>query len=973
MAYLDGVSFIQGQYSSQEKIEGMDSNSQTVVYGKPVLEFEKLSMEGTPIHMYFKMDGEKVKLEYSLIVKTNIEGAIPMALKEFDIRLKFPDSDIKDISLCPFLVPGQRPQIVKGSKTWDNVYDFLSVKKAILDGPVFLEWDGQLQWVDISSPEMQANIKKEDYRPNPQITHVTGTISIDVANDCESASYKGMFEGVKNLLCWESEIIDGERVYYKDPYKDDAIYFLPQEYRIKALRSNAPDITTEIVKEGDKQKILTRIRIAPYVHPNAKRDAFKIFMGRKGKKYCNLLYGGFDSTRFAWGRDMINGKLYGDRGFTSIINEKEIQASPDSSFLIVLETPQDDMVKFFQEKITEDDLVIGEVYFKVHDGIDDKKEKELGPIKVNLNLHKLVGIQPEVRIDNCTWPDYEATITNRGSYPIEIGGLTMSVLRWKDNKVLDAEHELESKSSEPFPVTLDHDASVKVGLTQDQVERIKHRKLAGIGKVDENYWNELICEPYSFRLHDKDIEEVLTKVNETAAYEHEDWILTLEQYVEWPNHPELAALQVGIRNKFGLNEIVTFTGAEEKTRISMTPNLNATLQTRLAGNQQFEYRIRRIMKDGPKDPEWTAWYPCSGNYLFLREEDLNEPTVPNDPEPIDSTEVNGAQQEAGSQEPESEFETKELVLSFWMSWNKDVKEVIVDVLYDDDNNNIHFTKPNIRLTRDDNGSQNVTLQVKDPEIKPKILVRYQGKKLTMSDVTTVNDLMVKLPSAAPPFTGESVALNEALDRLGDIKTPHKQLGENKSKKEKRKMMIGLAIGLLTLLAILIIYFVSGSRNSSNAGNNTVKGTEVASTNVSSSKAQNGNGASALADNDTSMEDLNMSFTVNWEDQWRNVYVEVSYDDDKNNIHANRSFELNRESLLPYNVTFRVKKSGVRPQVKVTYVNNNGVRVSSNKLTVSNYTVDLPFAFPPKGERTIKTKIPIKKKPYIPTKLRERVQ
>ena len=131
MAYLDGVSFIQGQYSSQEKIEGMDSNSQTVVYGKPVLEFEKLSMEGTPIHMYFKMDGEKVKLEYSLIVKTNIEGAIPMALKEFDIRLKFPDSDIKDISLCPFLVPGQRPQIVKGSKTWDNVYDFLSVKKAI--------------------------------------------------------------------------------------------------------------------------------------------------------------------------------------------------------------------------------------------------------------------------------------------------------------------------------------------------------------------------------------------------------------------------------------------------------------------------------------------------------------------------------------------------------------------------------------------------------------------------------------------------------------------------------------------------------------------------------------------------------------------------------------------------------------------------------------------------------------------------
>lgn len=787
------INLIQGEYTPLEIMTGINSNGEIIEYGKPVLEFERLSMEGVPIHLYFKIEEQKVQMHFKFTVKTSVSGSMPLYLRDLEIKLNLSGTDIPSSTLSLYnskLDSGERPQVVSGTWTWDNVHEFIGVKKALLSGNATIVWNGKVQFVNICQqasaqhgaaetqeqprvlrgpelrkptvlptrrtgypqPEIQERIKEENYRLEPQTALVSGEIPICVSSSSNDNSYKVMFGDVNNLLCWDSEILDGHTVYFKDPFKDDIIYFLPQEYRIMALESNAPDITTEIVKSGDTQKILTRIKIAPYVHPNAKRDVYRIFFNRKGKKYCDLKYGGYDSAQFKWGGEMPDGKLYGDNGFTDInINNTEINASPDSCFTIVLETPRDELAKLFQEKILGEGIHIGDVYFTVHDDIDGENKKELGPIPVKLDLHKLAGIHPEVKIDSCSRPDYEATITNRGSYPIEIGGLAMSLL----SGTSDAVHDLKIQSNLPIPALLEQNSCMHVRVTQEQVENLPRGFT----------WNKLLCEPYSIRLRDEDLKGALTKINESAAYVHEEWILLLETSVDWVKRQEITALQVGLRNKFGLNEIVTLTSDQVKKNISMTPNLGASLNTKLESNRIFEYRFRYFTTDGPKEPDWTAWLTCSSNYLLIRDNDLNEPTVHEEATDVKENRNNGA-----DSIPESGDDLKDLKLSFWMSWTKDVEQVIVDVFYDDEKNDIHNTIKNVQLDRNDAEAKTITLRVKDPKIKPQIIVTYKPKNkdkmTTMSDLTVVDNPMVNLPSAAPQFKGDSPNRKEALKRIG---------------------------------------------------------------------------------------------------------------------------------------------------------------------------------------------------------------
>lgn len=617
------VNYVNGAYNGQMQIDGIDKDKNPVVYGTPTIEFDRLNTAGAPIALDFSTSGESVRMHYKFRVNTNVSNAIPLVLTEVKVvmHIKLEDGSMVNNDLVHFSV-STSSQIIEGEKSWNNINDFLAVKKAIEQNEekANITWEGIVRWVDITSEEVQKNLKNPDYTPLPKNTALSGTIPIEAVPG--SANHKSMFDGVKNLMCWDFEILNEKKVYFKDPLKEDAIYFLPQEYRIKALPNNAPDMRTEIVKENGENKVLMSFTIAPYIHPNAKRDAYRIFQKRKGKNYCELRYGGYENARFEYGGEMAGGKLYGEDGFTSIESEGSIEAGPDSHFFIVMKVPHDNLVSLFQDKIMTDGIVIGHVYFKVTDGIQNET-LELDPIPVLLDLHKLAGIQPDVRELECTWPKYAANITNRGQYPIEIGGAAMSVLHWDDNKVKvkDARHDLKHRTA--WPVILHTGESMKVEIDSDQAEKIKHKKLLGIGKVDTDYWNELVCEPYHIRVLDDSLKEIMVSTNESATYDHDTWTLSVICNFRWSDYPDLTALQIELKNKFGLDETVTLTNGDEKPKIPMVSNLNADMHSQQAGDRLFEYRIRIITMCGPKNPAWSDWAEDSGNMLFIYEEDIS--------------------------------------------------------------------------------------------------------------------------------------------------------------------------------------------------------------------------------------------------------------------------------------------------------------------------------------------------------------
>ena len=891
MVNPEEINFLYGPYVPGTKIKGADSNLQPLEYGEPKLAFERLSLDGTPIHLYFKIENDQVIMDYKFTVQTDVADAVPMILRNLNIKLIYPDHTQ---TLNFYMNRSQRPQEASGTEKWKDIQNFIALKKAILkEGGAKIEWSGKFLWFDITSPELQEKLKQENAPIEPQSTTVGGTIDIDALEDSH------MFEDVKNLLCWEKEtFLDNEghshTVYFKDPFKDDAIYFLPQEYRIKALSNNAPDITTEIVDEEGGRKILTRIRIAPYVNPNAKRNAYTVFLRRKGKKYCELRYGGFNCARFEWGQEMPDGKLYGKEGYSSIVPVEEIQAGPESSFVIVLKTPYDGAVQLFQDKLLNEGIAIGNVYFKVYDGIDAEKEHELGPIPVELNMHKLTGIHPEVKTDQCTWPNYIATITNRGQYPIKIGGLTLSLLKWKNNKVTDAEHNLMYMSDKGLPVTLDCDASVSVKLTEEQADKIKHAKFLGMG-TNEDYWNQFICEPYTIRLNDEDLKEIITKTNESAATPLEEWTQTIMADFNWSDHPDLKVLQIGLRNKFGINEIVSMVNGDEQTKVSMTPNLNAALQSKNDEKRIFEYRIRQILNDGPTDSEWTAWRTNTdmNGLLFIYEDDLKEPTVPDEPDPQ-------ASESTGTTQP-AEPETQHLTLNFRVNWTPQIDKAFIYVIYDDEQNQIHLCEKEITLIRGEIENQSVTLRIKNPEIKPRIIVKYNCKQesgknsAAFSDLTTVTNTTVILPGDAPISFKPSPEFQQVWNAI----RPPKERAARKRLKDQK--WFKPAIALVFIVAFLCIVF-----NLDRCKKNTIQ-----------------------------------TFRLAWDENEfvKSVKVDVKYDDDSNSIHYAKTDTVPRQGSLTFNIP--TKNPKIKPQYKVCYTMDDGDSALVEWMTVDSTIVLLP--------------------------------
>ena len=621
-------------YSNASDCDVTIVQAKRIKWGAPKLEFALAMPEGQQIDMKFMAESNKVTMKCGFLVKPVKKNEIPMLLSDVEIKMHFTNDDgsevIKDLTIMPndnqlqtlsnYQQEMGRSQKFLCSVEWHNndIKEFLSLRNAIEKGKVHFSWAGTNKCAFLSAPlECMGDLNLfllflfTSYNEEKiQKNWITGIINIPDGTDC-----KYMFDGVKNVDCWDDHYLNEnkDKLVYKIPLEGNAMCILPQEYRIGAEPSNAPAIETISVKEGDTHKILTRIRITPYVHPNAKRDAYDIYSQINNKKYCELKYSGFESADFRYDNEMAGGNLYGPGGFESITREGEVEAAPGTCFSIVLKTPTDGLVDLFHDQIMNKGIDIGNVVFTVKNG-DEKKDLK---VPVKLNLHKLSGIQPAVKVLEYQWPEYRLMLTNVGQYPIEIGGLALSVLHHSDNDdVTDAEHRLKWKNEGRF--ILPPDESKTIELTHEQVENLK--RLNDSGNVDIGYWDEFICEPYSIRLQDDTLKQILNTTNDRASYGNDTWTLTVMKMFNWDDFPGLI-VQIELKNQFGpLPSVILEPSGDERPKVSMVQNLGAEMSTRNAGDRVFEYRLTAITEGGAKQGEWRSG---STDILWIYKNDID--------------------------------------------------------------------------------------------------------------------------------------------------------------------------------------------------------------------------------------------------------------------------------------------------------------------------------------------------------------
>ena len=617
------INFINGEYSEHEVVKAINENKKEANFAVPKLVFRRLITAGNPIDFSFKKGKDGISMDYAFEFVTEVANALPLKMSSVKLTMYYEDNYGEkqavhldsNLSLYPY-------QRAEGCFSWKRIDEFLSVKNAILEGKVSIFWKGTIRWVDVSSKEMQENLKDENYIPTPEFKEVCGEINIEVIPD--SPSYESTFGRVKHLLYWEKIVgFNNELIYFMDTLNDNTICFLPQEYRVKAMDNNAPEMTISLEKnkESGGHHAIISFRIAPHILPNAKRYAYELLQNRKGQKYYKLRYGGYNSARFAWGAEMKEGCLFGQDGFKSLTYDKEISATPESCFVVVLKSPIDGLIGLFKKLITEKGLVIGNVYFKVEEGAETKEVRELDPIPVKLNLQQLTGFKTEVTVLENDNKDikiryYQAKITNMGKYALVIGGVELTVQHWKKNEVKDVKRNLRCTNS--WPVVLKPSESVVVSLTNEQINDLKKKKLLFFANKD--YWNELICEPYDIRLLDDDIETIVNEFYQDATYEMRDWIVRIGTNFVWEDFPNLTAVWVQIKNKWGVNEEIALTKGEV-ANVLMTKNLHATMNAQDSSSRVFDYRIAVATKDNLEKSEYGEWMHYSDDDVFYIKED----------------------------------------------------------------------------------------------------------------------------------------------------------------------------------------------------------------------------------------------------------------------------------------------------------------------------------------------------------------
>lgn len=129
----------------------------------------------------------------------------------------------------------------------------------------------------------------------------------------------------------------------------------------------------------------------------------------------------------------------------------------------------------------------------------------------------------------------------------------------------------------------------------------------------------------------------------------------------------------------------------------------------------------------------------------------------------------------------------------------------------------------------------------------------------------------------------------------------------------------------------------------------------------------GNTSSTLSPNDEKeytaspapiKKDINLTIkgsSIDWE-KWYRAYIDVSYDDDANNIHYHYNEDFSNQikftvkSHDDVTIPMKIKDSTILPKVKVKYVEKDSFdEFTSGEVTVNSDIVELPNDAPPQSK------------------------
>ena len=594
--------------------EGYDSNLQNCVWGFPDIKIADRILNGATYALWFEVKESKIVMHCEFDIVPYKEGVNPLMLNNVSIKMTTKCSDGKSIKRNMVVsIPSQFPQKSITATLSFAPTDFEQAQNDLQDGNVTFEWNATLQWIDVSKDDTFELLKETDKNKplNYLLYNISGVCPVKISKDNEFT-----YQDAKGVLAWERKVIGENVIWYRNTMKDEIYGFLPQVYRIKANPyTNKPQMAITMQNEGNvldtsSYTVTFTFDIAPYYHPKAKRDLYSII----SKKYCKLDYSGYESVRFRWSSD-FQCQFIDAYSIQPIVEENQVSTMPDSSFTIAFKCslPVFDVVR---DRLMKQGVSVGEVVFTVKNGL--KGDTIEIPIKVELDLLKITQSRIEVKFlesDNkkIKFP-YKISLKNPGEYPIEVGGCEISYLSYQKGALKSVNHKVTTTAN--FPIKIEAGGSSEIELNQASIEALRKSTLLFFGLFQKtDYWTEFICEPFTVRLLDDDLQTIIASYEDLATKEMKIWKQEVMANIDFAAYPSLSQIIVELKNAYGVDETVELTDRTRKT-VVMATTLPAIFATQRLDARKFEYRAKVVCSSG--ESEWSDWRQASSNStLFI--------------------------------------------------------------------------------------------------------------------------------------------------------------------------------------------------------------------------------------------------------------------------------------------------------------------------------------------------------------------
>lgn len=639
-----GVAFVQEEPQDSRSIKGKTFKGVAYDYCMPTVAVDRRSTATSPIAIWFttQLKTQKVRFNYQLTVKPQLDDRQPFLITDFKLRLRIHNEDGNDnwpnLSVNPILM--EYPQRISGHADL-TLSEFVNLKNLLDSDPdedecsVSFQWEGNVKWVPLSDFNTFSQAQDSKVRSSlVRSKYVHGEVPVSIPDKDDEEVYAG----VRGLLNWESEHIesemapDGYDIWFKDTVEANTYYFLPQIFRIKAdPATNAPKMTITFVRDPgvdardfSAYTVRLNFEMGPYYHPRAERDLYRLMKRRsEGRiKVCNIKYGGYESAFFKMQTTEGINAAFSLLGVKALV-EGEIRTNPDSSFQVSLETSMDCYNHLREAIMTEDGIHIGDVNVTVKEGLEGT-EKVI-PLEARLALQSLTAynleILPQESTDKKIKFPHKVQVVNRGSFPLNIGNYELSMLSEKKQAPRDVAHGL--KTNEGWGFNLSRDERRAFTLCDSDIQTLNKKNTSLFGIQYRKYWTRLICQPYHIRVVDEYLFGFLDDVQDHAKSHLEVWHVKVKSLLDWSALPDVECIEMQVvNNKYGINKTVELTVRSTPPAINMCDSLTAILDSQFIENQTFKYRFRAILKD--RNTPWGDFCEESGDSVYVRNSAVTE-------------------------------------------------------------------------------------------------------------------------------------------------------------------------------------------------------------------------------------------------------------------------------------------------------------------------------------------------------------